>query len=383
MTGSERPNRLATWREYIAARVQARRERAAVRATLLKPISTWIVVLSVITVVAATWPLTQWLYAIAGDDPARKIDAVRTGLTVAAGTGGAFALLLAFRRQRATEIIAAENRAASERDHVQRERLALANEADAIERRVTDQYTNAAEQLGSDKAAVRLAGLYAMERLAQDIFSQRQTVVNLICAYLRMPFVPPINEPTATETDENERRIQELEVRLAAEDILQRHLQIDEDSGVTVTHWPSMLLNLTGATLVNFSLMKCEVKSAIFNRAIFHGPAYFYDFTATGRVQFQGANFLDRANFGRAYFPHLTNFWAARFHEMPNFQNSVFNGQAHFKDAAFDKGVDFSARVRRQFAENETLSTWPPGCLVTAIDDVWVMLRRLDDGIPE
>jgi hypothetical protein len=85
MTNSaERPDRLRVWREYLSARVRARRERAASRAALLKPISTWTVVLSVITVAAVTWPLTQWLYTIAEDDPARKIDAVRTGLTVAA-----------------------------------------------------------------------------------------------------------------------------------------------------------------------------------------------------------------------------------------------------------------------------------------------------------
>ena len=65
-------------------------------------------------VVAVTWPLTRWLYGIAGDDPARRIEAIKTGLTVAAGTGGAFALLLAFRRQLATEIIATETREVQE-----------------------------------------------------------------------------------------------------------------------------------------------------------------------------------------------------------------------------------------------------------------------------
>ena len=58
---------------------------------------------------------------------------------------------------------------------------------DATERRVTELYTKAADQLGSDKAPVRLAGLYAMERLAQDNPSERQTIVNVICAYLQMP----------------------------------------------------------------------------------------------------------------------------------------------------------------------------------------------------
>jgi len=37
---------------------------------------------------------------------------------------------------------------------------------DATERRITELYTKAADQLGSEKAPVRLAGLQALQRLA-------------------------------------------------------------------------------------------------------------------------------------------------------------------------------------------------------------------------
>ena len=107
-----------------------------------------------------------------------QIDAIRTGLSAAVGTGGAFALLLAFRRQRSTEV------------------SAVHTITDATERRVTELYTKAADQLGSDKAPVRLAGLYALERLAQDNPGQRQTIVNVICAYLQMPYTPAGAHPS-------------------------------------------------------------------------------------------------------------------------------------------------------------------------------------------
>ena len=64
----------------------------------------------------------------------------------------------------------------------------MLTDRDATERRITELYTKAVEQLGSDKAPVRLGGLYALERLAQDNPAHRQTIVNVICAYLRMPF---------------------------------------------------------------------------------------------------------------------------------------------------------------------------------------------------
>jgi hypothetical protein len=75
-----------------------RRERAEATVTRLQPISMWLLLLVVVVIVAVTWPLAAWLYGVAGNDPARQIEAIKTGLTVAAGTGGAFGLLLAFRR---------------------------------------------------------------------------------------------------------------------------------------------------------------------------------------------------------------------------------------------------------------------------------------------
>jgi hypothetical protein len=65
---------------------------------------------------------------------------------------------------------------------------------DAAERRITELYTKAADQLGSAKAPVRLAGLYALERLAQGNPTHRQTIVDVICAYLWMPFTLPRSE---------------------------------------------------------------------------------------------------------------------------------------------------------------------------------------------
>ncbi|MDP9866447.1 hypothetical protein J2S55_005713 [Streptosporangium brasiliense] len=50
---------------------------------------------------------------------------------------------------------------------------------------------------------MRLAGLYALERLAQDNPGHRQTIVNVICAYLRMPYTPP--EPAPAPDPERDR----------------------------------------------------------------------------------------------------------------------------------------------------------------------------------
>jgi hypothetical protein len=77
------------------------------------------------------------------DTNSNRLEVIKTAGSIVIGTGGAAALLLTARRQRFVEL-------------------------DGTERRITDLQTKAAELLGSDQAAVRLAGLYALERLAQD-----------------------------------------------------------------------------------------------------------------------------------------------------------------------------------------------------------------------
>src|SRR5689334_8845292 len=142
-----------------------------------RPIPAWWWMLAATGAVAiVALVVTVWLLAIAhgahaGTDRANaRLDAVRTGLAAGAGAGAAVGLTLAFRRQHHQEISTA------------------LTDRDATERRITELYTKAVEQLGSEKAPVRLGGLYALERLAQDNPTQRQTIVNVICAYLRMPF---------------------------------------------------------------------------------------------------------------------------------------------------------------------------------------------------
>lgn len=121
---------------------------------------------------------------------ADQLDAIKTAGTIVVGTGGAAALWLAARRQRTTEI-ALNHEAPRPAGHRRANQHTV---FDAEARRITDLYGKAVEQIGSDKPAVRLAGFYALERLAQDNIGQRQTIVNVLCAYLRMPSETSVEE---------------------------------------------------------------------------------------------------------------------------------------------------------------------------------------------
>jgi hypothetical protein len=111
--------------------------------------------------------LSWWVvWSIAKHNQALQVEAIKVGLTVVAGVGGVSALLLAFRRQ------------------LHGEHVAQDTSYDASQQRITELYSKAVEQLGHEKAPVRLGGLYALERLAQDNMEQRQTIVDVVCAYL-------------------------------------------------------------------------------------------------------------------------------------------------------------------------------------------------------
>lgn len=114
-----------------------RRERAEATVTRLRPISPRLFLLTVAVIMAVALPLTIWQYGIAGHDPAQRFEAIKIGLNVATLIGGASALLLAFRRQRSTEIIAAETQETRDKEYEQRDRAADASERVAEQRRIT------------------------------------------------------------------------------------------------------------------------------------------------------------------------------------------------------------------------------------------------------
>jgi hypothetical protein len=135
-----------------------------------RPLSNWTIAAGALVVLAVAAVVSFLLLRRYGGQGAQvQLDAIRTAGTLVIGTGGAVALLLTARRQRYTEL------------------TLVHTTHDATERRITELYIKAADQLGSVQAPVRLAGLYALERLAHSAVEHRQSIVNVICAYLRMP----------------------------------------------------------------------------------------------------------------------------------------------------------------------------------------------------
>jgi hypothetical protein len=236
--------------------------------------------------------LTGWLIYRFVVDPlvANASDAIKTTLSILTLVGAVLAGVYAYRKQRIAE--------------------SDAHRADANQ--FADRYTTAAEQLGHDKAAVRLAGAYALARLADDWEEQRQVCIDVLCAYLRMPYQPDLDTPGYKE---GEREVRQTVLRL-----IRDHLRRAPEHPHS---WQGHDFDFTGVPFDGGDL----------SGAVFSG----------GTVSFDGATFpRGTVSFDRAVFSGGTvSFGGAQFTgALVTFTRATFSGgTVRFDDAAFSGGT--------------------------------------------
>lgn len=223
-------------------------------------------------------------------------DVIRTTVTILTLIGAVLAGIYAYRKQLLAE--------------------GDASRADA--RQLADRYSTAAEQLGHTQPAVRLAGVYALARLADDWPEQRQVCIDVLCAYIRMPYE---SAPTAAGYKEGEREVRHSILR-----VIRDHLQ-DPD---VLTSWCPYVFDFTDATFDGGDLSSSHFLGRVtFDGAEFSGgQVSFYDATfSMGRVSFIGATL----NSGTVSFVDATFAGGA-----VSFEHAVFAGSAvSFAGATF------------------------------------------------
>jgi hypothetical protein len=267
----------------------------------------------------------------------------------------------------------------------------------------------AIDQLGSRKAPVRLGALHALSRLGQKHPGLRQTITEVICAYLRMPYDAPERSSKSGHPGQPG-QAKELQVRLTAQRLLAGHLRDApygrrDDSPVPETFWPEIdHVDLTGACLVDLNLSHCRVRAFTCHDATFTGEslfreilcdlAFFQKASFKGHADFRGAAFtsdawFSYADFGSDVWFHGDEFFpAARFGRHASFMNVNFTRKARFEKATFEGSADFreitcregakainmyGCQALRPDAVNPDISkaptTWPPGWGIKSAQD--------------
>jgi uncharacterized protein YjbI with pentapeptide repeats len=235
-----------------------------------------------------------------------------------AGAGALVALIVAYRRQKVAEADSVHDRT----------------------RVFNERFTTIAAQLGDAQPAVRLAGVHAMAGLADDWKQNRQTCVDVLCAYLRLPYDPD----QGNDADRAERTAfrANREVRHTVIRLIGAHLR----PGAAMS-WQGLDFDFTGVVFDggDFADARFSGGTVGFNGAEF----------ADGLVSFGGAEFADGAvDFRDARFSgRAVHFGGARFSgSWVDFRGAVFSGgTVGFPAAEFSGGtVDFS---RAKFSGGE------------------------------
>ena len=269
---------------------------------------------------------------------------------------------------------------AKEREKIEADKAK--NEQDHIrqvhaERR--SRYTTAIEQLSSDKASIRLGGVYTLvglvdewladEKTIPDLEERRkegQVIINNLCSYIRSPFLlaertEQLNEPYAKDLQKNfggdiekfnedkqyfaqekaaleeERQVRQSIIKEIREHLSKNYSEssswsdFDYDFSHAHFFYPVNFNNsYFGTSIVNFS-------GATFTQADFIGVTFAW-------TNFIGVTFA-WADFFRAKFTQEAYFSEATFTERADFSEAKFTQEAYFSEATFTERADFSGAI--------------------------------------
>ena len=176
-------------------------------------------------------------------------------LAVLGGVGAAIALVVNYRRQKVLE-------------------------SETLTKRFSD-FTN---QLANDKPPVKLAGVYSLFRLADEWKEQRQQIIDVLCAYIRLPD-PPRDQQGIRAGHEVRRTILRQMVRRMQKGGTFRDGEYNYD--------------FIGVTFASSNL-----RSTNFSGVIFTGTADFSECSLYGRVNFRDATFKGKAVLSLSTCPH-------------------------------------------------------------------------------
>jgi hypothetical protein len=184
-----------------------------------------------------------------------------------------------------------------------------------------ERFARSVELLGNEADQVRVGAMHALAWLAESTPRYRQTVIDVLCAYLRRPFTHPAYKARPDDPDQAlddvDQAIQlEHQVRLTAQRLIKDTLSWRK---TTRKHY-HLNLDLTGATLEYFSLDGRHVNRFVARRAKFYGIT----------------------NLRNVHVQSVTLFSAATFHGRLEMENGKFEGGISFQEATFLSPVELS-----------------------------------------
>ena len=246
-----------------------------------------------------------------------------------------------------------------------------------------ERYTNAVEQLGDEKAPIRMGGVYTLVGLVdewleeesiekyEDRLKEGQVIINNLCAYIRSPFTlashyNELSNPTPTPKgiykDKKEKFYadkatldSESDVRLSIIKEIHDRLQGPEEN--TPGTWSDFEYDFSGSTFFyTVDLTKSYYKKPInFSGSTYQSEVYFTDSTYQGEADFTGSTYQSRADFGESTYEKNVIFstFASRsaYEGGADFTGSTYKGWADFTGSTYKGWADFTDSIYKGWAD--------------------------------
>ena len=261
-----------------------------------------------------------------------------------------------------------------------------------------ERYTKAVEQLGDEKAPIRMGGVYTLVGLVDEWleekslsdderFKEGQVIINNLCAYIRSPFTltSHYNElsnptPKGIYKDKKEKFYadkatldSESDVRLSIIKEIHDRLQGPEentpgtwsdfeyDFSGSVFFYPVDLtksyytkpINFSGSTYQGGADFTGSTYQALadFSRSTYQGGAYFTDSTYQGGAYFTDSTYQALADFSRSTYQALAYFTDSTYQSRADFTDSTYQALADFTDSTYQDEADFTGSTYQDEAD--------------------------------
>ena len=233
-----------------------------------------------------------------------------------------------------------------------------------------ERYTKAVEQLGDEKAPVRMGGVYTLVGLVdewleeesirkyEDRLKEGQVIINNLCAYIRSPFTlashyDELMQDTPGAEGVYQDKVQEFyadkatldseaDVRLSI--IKEIHDRIQGPDKNTPGAWSDFEYDFSGSTFFYpIDLTNSYYAKPInFSGSTYKGRAYFTGSTYKGWANFNDSIYQSGANFSHSTYQSGANFNDSTYQSRANFNDSTYQSRANFSDSTYQSRADFS-----------------------------------------
>lgn len=264
----------------------------------------------------------------------------------------------------------------SERDHIRQ-----------VQSERRSRYAKAVEQLGDEKVAIRLGGVYTLvglvdEWLADETLTpenqrkEGQVIINSLCSYIRSPFslaidgnimaydginydMPPEDYEGNYRADQA-RLIDEQDTRISIFKEISSRIYNENLSINNQKHWNNFSYDFS-RSVIFYPLRNLYFSGANFSFAIFIGDTGFESSEFLRKASFAGGYFKDEIAFRNAYFKDGVDFSHTNFEVSADFKGLQSTGSVIFELSKLPYDTDFSE------------SYFPYNC-----NHIWNFIQRKD-----